>query len=760
MNPATDIQNRELPPSIRLLQDLRKLMAGSCNGQDCLNKVVRLIARNMNTDVCSVYFVRSDKILELSATEGLKREAVHKATLPIGSGLVGLIAENARVINTDNAPLTKGYQYLPETGEEIFTSFVGVPIQRLGRVLGVLVVQNKTSRLYTPVEVDTLETVAMVLAEISSTGRLTRQEITGEDLKQQTILRGTVATEGIAIGTIVLHEPKIEVLNPIADDIQYEQNRLETAMKAVRQNIDYLIGTASRLNKKGEHHDVLETFRMFAHDDGWMRRLKEAIDSGLSAEAAVEKVQSQIRARLARIPDAYLRERLSDMDDLANRLLRKLTGQNKLHSGDLPDAIILVTSNIGPAELLEYSRTGLKGVILKEGAAHSHAAIVARALNIPLLVQLGEIEYELDSGDPALIDGEQGLLIIHPKDDISNIYKEKLALRAQQQASLRELRDLPCITQDGVKISLLMNAGILADLPSIIESGAEGVGLYRTELQFMIRSTFPKREEQIRLYRQVLEAAKGRPVTFRTLDIGADKILPYLKLHTEENPALGWRAIRVGLDRPLLMKMQFEAMLRGATGFPLRVMFPMVSEATEFIVMRDRFLQTHAELKAKEAVCTDTLEIGAMLETPSLAYAPDSFYRDVDFISVGGNDLLQFFYAADRNNDLVAQRYTIFNAAFLRFLQTIISRATLNNTPISFCGEAAGHPLPALLLTALGFRALSMRPAAIALVKRTLRSVTLAEVTKKVNALIHSDTTNIREDFEKWVQEANIAYRL
>lgn len=745
-----------LRSQLNLLQNLRKVMAEPCAGQERLDKIVTLIARDMASDVCSVYFARSDKVLELSATQGLNASAVHTARLSFGEGLVGKVAEQACVINTQDAAQTKDYRYLPETGEEVFTSFAGVPIQRLGYVLGVLVVQDKRPRHYTVEEIDVLETVAMVLAEMSSTGRLARDEIIGENMQQQRLLRGIVAADGIAIGTIVLHEPKITVTNPIAEDIDQEKTRLRAALSTVRQNIDFLVRSAHGVNKSGEHTDVLEAFRMFAYDEGWAQRLENAITSGLSAEAAVERVQSYIRTRLGRIPDPYLRERLSDLDDLANRLLRELTGQNALPPPHAEKDIILVARNIGPAELLEYGRRGLKGVVLQEGALHAHAVIVARALNIPMLIQVGETEYDLDAQDSALLDAEQGQLIVRPEPEIRAVYDEKIALRAQKQASLRALQGLPCITRDGVHVTLNMNAGILADLPSIEESGAEGVGLYRTELLFMIRDYLPRREEQARLYRQVLEAGGGRPITFRTLDIGSDKILPYLKRHEEENPALGWRAIRVGLDRPLLMRMQFEALLKGAAGRTLRVMFPMVAEAHEFATARQALLQTHNKLQQKRIDCATALEVGAMLEMPSLAYAPDSFYQSVDFLSVGGNDLLQFFYAADRSNERVRQRYSIFNTAYLRFLQTILSRANTNKTPISFCGEAAGQPLQALLLVGLGFRALSMRPAAIASVKQTIRTINNQKLSRAINELIHSDRTNIEDDFTAWAKSEMI----
>lgn len=758
MSVDLDISNKYAPQD--LLRDLRQVMAGPWHGQERLNRIVNVIAENMLADVCSVYFVRSDKLLELSATKGLNMQAVHRARLALGEGLVGIIAEQARPINTKNAPQTKGYRYLPETCEEPFASFVGVPIQRLGRVLGVLVVQDKETRVFSPEEVDVLETVAMVIAEMSSTGRLIREEITGEDIRRQNILRGTTGADGIAMGTIVLHEPKIRVCHPIAENIDDEKKRLSTAMQAVRKNIDRLIGGEQRLHKVGEHRDVLKAFRMFAYDEGWVRRLEEAIVSGLSAEAAVEKVQSQVRARLGRVPDAYLRERLNDLDDLANRLLRELTGSDPLHPETMPDSIILVGRNIGPAELLEYGRQGLKGIVLKEGTLSSHAAIVARALNIPLLVQVGETEYELNSNDTAIIDGEQALLVVRPEPDIARTYLEKLTLRTQQRASLGKLRDLPCITRDGINITLKMNAGILADLPSIVESGAEGVGLYRTELQFMIRSTFPRREEQARIYRKVIEAGKGRQVVFRTLDIGSDKILPYLKRHEEQNPALGWRAIRVGLDRPLLMRMQIEALLRGSAGYPLHVMFPMVAEHAEFKIVKQNLLTTYEKFKHQQIACATHVKIGAMLETPSLAYESNAFYKDVDFLSVGGNDLLQFFYAADRENERVGKRYSTFNTSYIRFLKTILDRAAMNGTPISFCGESASNTLEAILLTALGFRSLSMRPAAIGLVKRTLRSIHLGEITKVINQLTNSDVTNIRPAFIEWIEKAGISYQL
>ncbi|WP_050929536.1 phosphoenolpyruvate--protein phosphotransferase [Aestuariivita boseongensis] len=737
--------------SRKLLGRLRDAMASDIAGQARLDRITQLIAGSMGTEVCSIYLFRDPETLELCATQGLNKEAVHQTRMRLGEGLVGRVARRGQVVNTADAPSSKGFRYMPETGEEIYSSFLGVPIQRLGEKLGVLVVQSKQAREYSEDEVYALEVVAMVLAEMTELGAFTGEGAALSARHQQSVMvRGTTGQEGAAEGHVWLHEPRVVVTNPIADDPHRERERLHQAVEELRVGVDKMLAASAGGDK--EHLQVLEAYRMFANSKGWMRRMEEDIARGLSAEAAVEKEQSTARARMEQVQDAYLRERLSDLDDLSNRMLRILTGQGAETGAEMPDDPILIARNIGPAELLEYGRK-LKGIVLEDGSVGSHAAIVARALAIPLVVHAGRITTEALNGDHIMVDGDQGLVHLRPDDTVVSAFREKIAMQAQAQERYASIKDKPAETLCGKVINLHMNAGLMADLPSLEGSGAEGVGLFRTELQFLVRNQMPKRTELVEIYARVMDAAKGKRVVFRTLDIGSDKVLPYMKPNDEPNPALGWRAIRVGLDKPGVMRMQLQALLRAAGGRPLTIMFPFVAQFDEYTQARAEVDKAIAREEKLGHVLPEKIEIGAMLETPSLAFSPPKFFREVDFLSIGGNDLKQFFFAADRENERVRRRYDTLNVSFLTFIERIVERCAETDTPLSFCGEDAGRPIEALCLAAIGLRTLSMRPASIGPVKSLLRRSNLDEVRKIISDARHRGDQSVRPAVMEWLRQ-------
>lgn len=742
MNKETST-TEEPTESRKLLGRLREALAADGAGQERLDHVTAIIANSMGVEVCSIYLFRDADTLELCATEGLKPESVHKTRMRMGEGLVGRVARTKRIINSPDAPSEKGFRYMPETGEEIFSSFLGIPIQRLGETLGVLVVQSKEARKFTEDEVYGMEVVAMVLAEMTELGAFVGEGAALAALHQRpAMFRGGSGQEGIAEGHVWLHEPRVVVTNPIADDPHEEARRLRAAVDDLRVSVDELLATAKTADK--DQIQVLEAYRMFANSKGWMRRMEEDIYRGLSAEAAVEKEQSSARARMAQVPDAYLRERLHDLDDLSNRLLRILTGQGGDTGAEMPEDPILVAQNIGPGELLEYGRN-LKGVVLENGSVASHAAVVARALAIPLIVNASRITTEALNGDAIIVDGDQGVVHLRPEESVRVAFRDKVAMQAEQQKRYIGLRDMPATSEDGKTISLVMNAGLMADLPSLESSGAEGVGLFRTELQFLIRSNVPKRDELAAQYARVMDAAGGKRVVFRTLDIGSDKVLPYMKPQDEPNPALGWRAIRVGLDRPGVMRMQLQALIRAAAGRSLSVMFPFVAQFDEFSQARELFYSQLEREKRLGHVMPTSVEVGAMLETPSLAFAPRQFFEEADFISIGGNDLKQFFFAADRENERVRRRYDTLNTSFLNLIDMIVQRCDEAETPLSFCGEDAGRPVEAVCFAALGMRSLSMRPASVGPVKHLIRRTDLEELRDVMDAARRSGLQSVRE---------------
>ncbi|NNU79740.1 phosphoenolpyruvate--protein phosphotransferase [Halovulum dunhuangense] len=736
-----------------LLKRLRDTLAEAGAGQERLDRITQLVSSSLAAEVCSIYLRLPDDTLELCATTGLNPVAVHQTRMRVREGLVGRIADTAEPVNTDNAPQTRGFQYFPETGEEIFASFLGVPIQRLGEVLGVLVIQNQNPRVYTEDEVHGLEVVAMVIAEMAELGAFTGTSPTDPPAPHRGPFhtRGLIGQEGVAEGTVLLHDPQVVIANPVADDPTAEHARLSDALERLRSEVDEMLA-ADNLMSDGEHREVLNAWRMFAHDKGWVRRMEASIDAGLAAEVAVEREQSETRTRMARVADPYLRERLHDLDDLSNRLLRLLAGRDGISQDDMPPDAILVARNIGPGELLDYGRR-LKGVVLEEGSVGSHAAIVARALAIPLVIQAERITREAMNGDRILVDGDQGVVHLRPEENVAEAFRAKVEMLAAAQEAYAGLRDMPAETRDGTRISLCMNAGLMADLPSLKPSGAEGVGLYRTELAFLVRRTVPRRGELVALYRRIIDAAGDLPVTFRTLDIGSDKVLPYMKRPEEPNPALGWRAIRVGLDRPGVMRMQVQAILRATESRPLRIMFPFVAQFDEFRAAREIVLAEVEREKRLGRRTPSEVKIGAMLETPSLAFAPDHFFKLTDFISIGGNDLKMFFFAADRENEMVRRRYDTLNVSFLSFLEQIVRRCEANGTPVSFCGEDAGRPVEALAFAAMGLRNLSMRPSSIGPVKRLIRAVDLGQARAVIDEARGSGVMSVREALSGWLKD-------
>ena len=743
-----------------LLRRLREVMAEQVSAQERLDKIVVLIAANMVAEVCSVYVLRVDGTLELYATEGLNKEAVHQTVLRSDEGLVGLVASEANPINLSEAQNHPAFSYREETGEEIYHSFLGVPVLRAGNTLGVLVVQNRARRTYTEEEEEALQTTAMVLAEMIASGELSAIAKPGAEpaARRPLQLTGMALNDGIALGHVVLHEPRVVITNFIADDVPKELKRLEAAVETMRSDLDVLL-ERGEVADGGEHRDVLEAYRMFAYDRGWVHRLEEAVATGLTAEAAVERVQSDTRARMLRATDPYLRERLHDLDELANRLMHQLLGQDYAPSRDrLPENAILVARSMGPAALLDYDRKRLRGLVLEEGGPNSHVAIVARALGIPAVGEIANATGVADPGDAIIVDGSTGDVHVRPSPDMEAAYIERVRLRARRQLQYLALRDKPCLTKDGQKIALMINAGLAVDLPHIEETGAAGIGLFRTELQFMVAATLPRTAEQFALYRAVLDAAGDRPVTFRTLDIGGDKVLPYMRNVEEENPALGWRAIRLGLDRPGLLRSQIRALLRAAGGRELRVMFPMIATVEEFDEAKSLVERELTHLRRHSHKLPERVEVGTMLEVPSLLYQLDELLRRVDFLSVGSNDLVQFFYAADRGNARVADRFDAISAPMLRALKAIADQGRAHAKPVTLCGELASKPIGALALVAIGYRSLSLSPSAVGPVKAMLLDLNARKAAALIQPLIDcaAGSVPIRERLKAFATEEGL----
>ena len=746
-------------PALRvIMRRLREIMSEPGDGQERLDKIVKQIAGVMVAEVCSIYLKRQDGSLELFATEGLNPKAVHVVRMNRGEGLVGRCAELNVTVNEPEASSHPAFSYRPETGEEIYHSLLVVPIGRSGQVLGVLVVQNRTQKEDSDEDVEVLQATAMVVAEHLVTGAVAGAGTAIElERSLSAVIPGEQMAEGIALGHVVLHEPRIVVTHLMAEDPAAELTRLEIAISALRSSLDEMFDH-EHLSGAGEHRDVLEAYRMFAHDKGWERRLREAVEGGLTAEAAVERVQNSTRARMLRQNDAYWRERQRDLDDLSDRLLRILAG--RITSADAPSALppdtILVARTMGPAELLDYDRRRLRGLIVEDGSGQSHVAIVAKALGIAAVGQARGIVERVNAGDAAIVDAMTGEVHLRPSTDVISAYSDKVRFLARRQRQYRALRDVPAVTSDGVKVDLHINAGLIVDMPHLQDSGADGVGLFRTELLFMLSNTLPKVQRQADSYSAILARADGKPVVFRTLDIGGDKVLHYLRQPKEENPAMGWRAVRMGLDRPALLRTQVRALLRAAAGQELRVMIPMVSMAREMDLVRVLIDKERAIMDAKGHEAPKKVLVGAMIEVPCLLFELDALMPKVDFVSVGSNDLMQFMYAADRTNARVGSRYDSLAPAPLRALRSLVQSARRHGVPVTLCGEMAGRPIEAMALIALGFRSLSMAPASIGPVKSMILGLNAGRAAKLVDELVENGTVNIREQLDSLAKSDGI----
>jgi phosphotransferase system enzyme I (PtsP) len=732
---------------------LHDVIAANTGAQAKLNNTVQLIGEALNSEVCSIYLLRQG-VLELFATRGLNQSAVHVTKLALGEGLVGTIAGEIETLNLAEAAAHPDYAYRPETGEEQFHSFAGVPIIRRERAVGVLCVQHAASRGYDEIEIEALQTVALVLSELIANASLIDEHGSAGANADQSAqsMQGLKLVDGMAKGVAVFHQPRIVIEHTVAEDVETERARVYSAFTKMREQIDRMASQAE-FGGGGEHDEVLSTYKMFAYDEGWSRRINEAIDSGLTAEAAIERVQQRTRMRMRQIDDPLLRDRMHDLEDLSNRLIRIVAGQmgTAAQMGLRQDSI-LIARNLGPAELLEYDRRRLKGVILEEGSLTAHVIIVARAMGVPVLGRVTDFRHQVREGDQLLLDVGRSAVHIRPSLATQEAFDTQLALTQKRRERFAALRDLDAVTKDGVRVELMINAGLREDVAALDLTGADGIGLFRTEFQFLVSATLPQRDRQQRLYRDVLDSAGTRPVIFRTVDIGGDKALPYMRQNTqtEENPAMGWRALRLALERDGLMKVQARALLEASAGRTLNVMFPLVGEPWEFEEARDIFVAQRKWLAGRGKKLPHAIRYGVMLEVPALAEMLDLLLPHLDFVSIGTNDLTQFLFAADRADPRLADRYDWLSPAVLRFLSRIVTQCRDAKVSLGVCGEMGGRPLEAMALIGLGIRRLSITPAGIGPVKAMIRSLDTSELTTVMQQLVATGARDARAQLTQW----------
>jgi phosphotransferase system enzyme I (PtsP) len=744
----------------RLLARVRDVMAGEGDAHSRLGRIVAIVAEEMAAEVCSIYVRRAGEVLELFATKGLLASAVHVTRLRFGEGLIGKIAATGRPLALADAQKHPSFVYRPETGEEIYHSMLGVPILGRGRAIGTLAVQSVDRREYRDDEVEILQTVAMVVAQIILGGELVgRDELTPTEgiLISSRRLEGVALNSGIGLGIAVHHRPQVVVRRFVADDAGIEHQRLEAAVNDLRGTLDDIL-LASVSEREREYRSILESYRMIAADVGWLRRIGDAIDTGLTAEAAVQRTANEIRAWFTQVSDSYLRERVDDFEDLSRRLLQHLLGVEDT-AGKLPaygDAVLIARS-MGPTELLDYERSRLRGLILEEGSPTAHVIIVARALDLPVVGHVRSALSRIDAGDTVAVDADHSQVFVRPSEDIRQAFRDSLTARRQRDAVYFAARDLPATTRDGVQIGLHVNAGLLVDLSHLDETGADGIGLYRTEIPFLVRAELPDVGSQERLYRRVLDYAKGRPVVFRTLDIGGDKVVANWERVFEHNPAMGWRAIRVSLDRPATLRQQLRAMIRAAAGGELSVMFPMISELDEFILAKQIFDKELKREREGGGLLPRTTRIGIMLEVPAMLFQLRWLLPLVDFIAVGTNDLLQFLFAADRGSARVGQRYDALSPIVLNILGEVVRQCREANVQVSVCGEIAAEPLVAMALVGTGIRSLSLPPNRVGPIKMMIRSLHMSSLEGYLESLCGSPEPSIRSKLTAYARDHGVS---
>ncbi|HQT38411.1 MAG TPA: phosphoenolpyruvate-utilizing N-terminal domain-containing protein [Acidocella sp.] len=757
-SPSPDLEtkpdNKPKPKRRRRIRDARKLFtrlrAALASGAASLPDIALLVAQELPADAVAIYVARAGEFLELAATYGLNVNAVGRTRLRIGEGIIGIVASSGDALNLPDAQNHPRFAYKSEIGEEPFASMLAMPVKRAGRILGVIALQNRQPRLFAPVEVESVATVAMLLAEILSGAGATNlpEEGLGDSLPRR--YAGHVLSPGIARGPILPYGAAPPIKQLLTDDPDAELVRLNKAVDKANKNLDGLIsgslpgGNASR--------DVLEAYRMVAQSAGWLSRVKEAINDGLTAETAVDKISRDLRERMRKIADPYLRERLADIEDMIGRLMVALGGAAA--KPERADGMLLLVRRLGPADLLDWHSRGIAGIAIEEASPSGHAAILARALGLPALqVDRGAVE-AAHEGDEAILDAEGVTLILRPEPEVVQVYDRALAARSVRAAALATYRDIPAITQDGTAVSLMLNVGLALELDQLERTGADGIGLYRTEIAALAAGGLPDVAAQAAEYARVLDRAKGRRVQFRTLDLGADKLLPGETNAGEENPAMGWRSLRVGLDRPAILRRQLRALLLGAQGRPLSIMFPMVATVEEFRAARD-LLDAEA---ARVRPAPEHLECGSMIEVPSLLFQLPGLLAEADFVSVGTNDLMQFLFAADRGTPELADRYDTLSAPVLELLERLAAACCEAGVPLSVCGEAAGRPLDALAFAAIGVTTLSMSGNAILPVKAMLAAADLNSFRPILRELRRTGAAggSIREPLTSWAREHHL----
>nr|WP_314367074.1 phosphoenolpyruvate--protein phosphotransferase [uncultured Acinetobacter sp.] len=732
------MSNMQLDTLRRIVQEIN----ASVSLHDSLDIMVNHVAEAMHVDVCSIYLLdERNKRYVLMASKGLKPEAVGHVSLSVGEGLVGLVGKREEIVNLDNAPKHERFAYLPETGEELFNSFLGVPVMYRRKVMGVLVVQNKESQDFSEAAESFLVTLCAqlsgVIAHAHAVGNIDvfRKPTSGSSYKT---FQGVSGAGGIALGrAIVLYPPADLAAIPDreAEDISDELDLLDQAIAAVRLEIQSL-DEKMQDSLMSEERALFSVFLRMLDENVLPSEIKDHIRAGSWAQGAVRKVIDKHIALFAQMEDDYLRERVSDLKDLGRRILACLQENDSSHRELSPDSI-LIGEEISTAALVELPVDKIAAIVTSEGAANSHMVIVARALGIPTVVGVTELPITTLDDIEMIVDAYQGRVFVNPPRRLRQRYKEVQKEEEQIAKDLKQYETKDAITPDGVSIPLFVNTGLMIDVVRGVQRGAKGVGLYRSEIPFMLRERFPGEEEQRAIYRQQLSHFANKPVIMRTLDIGADKDLPYFSIE-EENSALGWRGLRFTLDHPEIFSAQIRAMLKASIGLNnLHILLPMVTSVSEVEEVLYLLERDWLAVQEEEQVKITKPKIGIMVEVPSVLLQIGEFAELVDFFSVGSNDLTQYLLAVDRNNPHVANVYSHFHPSVLRALNRLVEDCHIYQKPVSVCGEMAGDPLSAILLMAMGFNTLSMSSSNILRVRKAICHVPMSDAKQLLDDVLH-----------------------
>lgn len=741
----------------RIVQDIN----ATRDLNEALNLIVAEVKNAIHTDVCSVYmtdYVRGEHVL--MATDGLRPSAVGKVRLKLGQGLTGLAASRVELVNVEDAPAHPAFRYIAATGEAPFHGFIGVPILRRGKVLGVLVAQQHAQRRYTADEESFLVTLAAQLAACINQAEIRQalERLDDDVLAGTLFLEGVASARGVAIGEAVVVFPAT-ALDRVPDK---QINNPDTEASRFRQAVAAELAELQRLSERmrlllsAGDRALFDAYALLLGSDSLVNGTLERIYAGNWAPGALRATVLEYANIFTEMEDSYLRERAADILDLGQRLLNRLQ-EEQLFSRQYPDDTILMGEEITVSQLLDVPPENLKGLVSVRGTGASHVALLARGLGIPAVFGVSNLPPGRLNGREVAVDGYTIRVCIQPSPALRQEYLKLIAEEAELSHGLQHLRDLPAETLDGQRLDLQANSGLFADIAAARDSGVQGVGLYRSELHFFLRDRFPGEEEQTNLYNRVLRIMDPHPVVLRTLDIGGDKPLPYFPI-IEQNPFLGWRGIRISLDQPDLFKTQLRAMLRAGIAHPnLSILFPMIGSVSELREALELLRCASEELR-EDGVITPTPRVGIMVEVPSAVYQIDELIQLVDFVSIGSNDLTQYLLAVDRNNDRVAKLYDSLHPAVLMAINYVVKRVQAAGRPVGVCGEMAGDPASALLLLAMGVDSLSMNLGSLLKIKWMIRNVHYAQTqTLLTEAMLLDNTAAIRGHVNAWLDRQELS---